>query len=111
LGLVQGPKKLREKLRRVMAKTKEEQLAYLDRKQKALDDPDHWSRLWTRLENGNAVDFNINADRDAEVQMVIDCDGINVFVNMMMEDAQSVYERLGLAIAERKEEVEFLGPP
>lgn len=89
-------------------KTNEEITAYLARKKQALNDPDHHGRFWTELQAGAALNFNINADHDAEIRIVIDCGGVTIFVNMMIEEARSVHEKFGKAIAEMAEEIEHL---
>lgn len=90
-------------------KSREEILAYLSRKEQALKDPDFFGRFWTELADGCALDFNINADHDAEVEIVLQAGAVTVFAKMMLDEARSVHEKLGKAIAERQEEVDHFG--
>jgi hypothetical protein len=92
-----------------VSKTPEQITAYLDRKRLALDDPNYHSRFWTELADGNDINFEVNADHDAEVQIQVQALSVTVFVNMMLAEARAVHDALGRAIAERAEEVEYIG--
>lgn len=94
-----------------MKYSNDEIAAYLQRKRKALDDPNFYGRFCTELVAGATFDFSVSADQDAEVQIVLNAGGVTVFANMMLSEARKVHAALGTAIAERAEEVEYLGCP